>query len=67
MLIVEATIPSEQKGMYGSAWMRASMKSRQEADLAAQSPRDELQMYLSSPLEDVEDVVAWWGVCLLSF
>ena len=48
--------------MYGQAWMRASMKSRQQADQATRSPRDELQMYLSSPLEEVDDVIAWWGV-----
>ena len=29
-------------------------------------PRDELTAYLSSPSEDVPDIVAWWGVSVLS-
>ena len=42
--------------------MRHAVRSRQEADRATSVPRDELKCYLKSPLEEVDDVVAWWGV-----
>jgi hypothetical protein len=31
-------------------------------DADSRDPRDELAVYLSSPLEDMPDIVAWWGV-----
>jgi hypothetical protein len=46
--------------------MRAAVKARQDADRAKTGPHDELQMYLTSPLEHVENVVSWWGVCFCS-
>jgi hypothetical protein len=42
--------------------MRAAVKARQDADRAKSSPRSELTTYLRSPLENIENVVAWWGV-----
>jgi hypothetical protein len=40
--------------------------ARQAADRASTSAREELRMYLEAPLEQVEDIVAWWGVCNIS-
>ncbi|KIL54454.1 hypothetical protein M378DRAFT_92506 [Amanita muscaria Koide BX008] len=50
-------------GQYGYSWMRASVRSRQEAEHVSSSsgPRDELKRYLDGPLEEVDNVVAWWG------
>ena len=42
--------------------MRAAMKSRQNADTVGKDPHQELEAYLAAPLEDVTDVIAWWGV-----
>jgi hypothetical protein len=47
--------------------MRASVRSRQEAERVGLGPRDELKRYLDSPLEEVNDVVGWWGVRRFSF
>lgn len=54
-------------GQYGYSWMRASVRSRQEAERVSSGPRDELKRYLDSPLEEVNDVVAWWGVSSFIF
>ena len=43
--------------------MRDAIKSRVANDVASQRPRQELKDYLAAPLEDVDNVVAWWGVC----
>ena len=53
-------------GQYGQAFMHATIRSHQESDSAKQDPHQELQAYLNAPVEEVEDVVAWWGVCILS-
>jgi len=42
--------------------MRAAVDARRAVDRAKVRPRDELQMYLAAPLEQTENVVAWWGV-----
>jgi hypothetical protein len=55
------TRPSHEN-RYGGAWMREAIKARQAADQLAHNPRQELAMYLSSPLEEADDIVAWWGV-----
>ena len=47
---------------YGHAYMCAAIKSCQTSDSAKQDPCQELIAYLSAPVEEVEDVVAWWGV-----
>jgi hypothetical protein len=51
------------KGHYGFSYMQAAVMARQSADRASTSARDELQTYLGASLEQVDDVVAWWGVC----
>ena len=54
-------------GQYGYSWMRAAVRSRQDAERTNSEPRDELRRYTESPLEDVNNVVAWWGVSGLNF
>lgn len=49
-------------GQYRHAYMRAAIKSHQASDSANQDHHQELIAYLSAPVEEVEDVVAWWGV-----
>jgi hypothetical protein len=58
---------NEGSGQYGYSWMRASVRSRQEAERVGSGPRDELKRYLDSPLEEVNGVVAWWGVSRFGF
>ena len=55
-----ATHPSN--GQYGSSWMRAAVRFRHDAERSVSEPCDELKQYIESPLEDVENVVTWWGV-----
>ena len=47
--------------------MRAAVRFRHDTERSVSEPRDELKRYIESPLEDIENVVAWWGVsnCLL--
>jgi len=47
--------------------MHASVHSRQEAEHVSSGPRDELKRYLDSPLKEVNDMVAWWGVSSFNF
>jgi hypothetical protein len=42
--------------------MREAIKFRLASDVVSHSPCQELQDYLATPLEEVDDVVAWWGV-----
>lgn len=49
---------SGRVGSYGHSWMR---------DAVGRSSRQELQDYLTSPLKDVDDVVAWWGVSISAY
>src|SRR5215212_1559514 len=44
---------------YGSGWMHAAVLSWQSSEQTVTNPRQELAAYLSSPVEDVEDVVRW--------
>ena len=50
------------RNQYGYSWMQAAVQARQAADRKKANPREELSMYLSAPLEQVQDVVGWWGV-----
>ena len=43
--------------------MHAAVMAHQAEDHANTSPRKELRSYLAAPLEHVNDVVGWWGVC----
>jgi hypothetical protein len=54
--------PSSSKVQYGNSRMRKTLLTRQARDRSTGNPREELRMYLESPLENVENVVAWWGV-----
>lgn len=51
-----------RQGSYGHSWMRDAVHSRVMSDTANRRPRQELDDYLAAPLEDVENIVAWWGV-----
>ncbi|KAG2028810.1 hypothetical protein BDR03DRAFT_882625, partial [Suillus americanus] len=46
---------------YGDNWMREAIRTRKTSDHLTHNPRQELNMYLSSPLEETDDIVAWWG------
>jgi hypothetical protein len=50
------------QGSYGYSWMHDAVKTRVANDTANQRPRQELDDYLAAPLEDVENIVVWWGV-----
>lgn len=52
---------SNRAGLYGHTWMRNAVKSRVVSDAMHHSPYQELDDYLAAPLEDVTDLVAWWG------
>ena len=54
-------------GQYGQAFMCATIRSCQESDSAKQDLHQELQAYFNAPVEEIEHVVAWWGVYILSF
>jgi hypothetical protein len=49
---------------YGHSWMRSTILARQSSEQNI-DPRHELILYLTSPLEEVADVVRWWGVSIL--
>lgn len=51
-----------RQGSYGHSWMRDAVKTRVANDTANRRPHQELDEYLAAPLEDVENIVAWWGV-----
>jgi hypothetical protein len=53
---------SSSKVQYGTSWMQKTLLTRRARDRSTGNPREELRMYLESPLEAVENVVAWWGV-----
>lgn len=57
---------SERLGatQYGHSWMRSTILARQSSEQNI-DPRHELTLYLTSPLEEVADVVRWWGVSIL--
>jgi hypothetical protein len=42
--------------------MHNAVKSRLTTDAAKWAPRQELIDYLAAPLEEVDDIMAWWGV-----
>jgi len=55
-----------QEAHYGEAWMREMIAARQN-NRARHDPRDELNAYLSSSLEVVADIIAWWGIHSLQY
>jgi hypothetical protein len=50
------------RAQYGHSWMRAAVEARKAQDRMASHPRKELDQYLASPLEDIDNIVSWWGV-----
>lgn len=44
--------------------MRDAVKAQIADDATSRRPHQELDDYLAAPLEDVNDVVSWWGVSL---
>lgn len=60
MMVSLATRPSN--GQYGSSWMQAAVRFCHDAERLVSEPHDKLKRYVESPLEDVENVVTWWGV-----
>jgi len=55
---------SSQNVQYGHSWMRATVQAQKAEDRLASHPREELDQYLAAPLEDVENIVRWWGISL---
>ena len=55
-------ITNAASSAYGAAWMRDSIKARKATDSSKIDPLEELNSYLKAPLEDVEDIIGWWGV-----
>jgi hypothetical protein len=47
--------------------MLSAVNARKAADRMKANPREELARYLQAPLENVDDVVAWWGVSHLLY
>jgi hypothetical protein len=54
-----------RQGSYGHNWMQSSVKSCVVNDATTQRPCQELKDYLDALLKDINNVVAWWGVCLI--
>jgi 2-polyprenyl-6-methoxyphenol hydroxylase-like FAD-dependent oxidoreductase len=59
LIVFQAAPPS---GQYGHSWMRAAVRFHHDAEHTSSEPHEELKRYIDSPLEDVANVVAWWGV-----
>jgi hypothetical protein len=59
-----ATVPTKvsQGVRYGESWMRDAVIARQASDNRMRDPLQELSSYLTSPLEETDNIVAWWGV-----
>jgi hypothetical protein len=53
------------ENQYSDTWMCEAIKACQAADQLVHNPHQELTLYLSLPLEEVNDIVAWWGVSSL--
>jgi hypothetical protein len=47
---------------YGSSFLLDAVQSVKQTERAKAHPRDELKAYISSPLEEVDDVLRHWGV-----
>ena len=59
----ELAVSSMSRVQYGYAWMREAVGACQAADRSRVDPREELKVYLEVPLEVMDDIVEWWGVC----
>ncbi|KAG2031016.1 ribonuclease H-like domain-containing protein [Suillus americanus] len=52
---------------YGDDWMCEAIRTHKTSDHLTHNPHQELNMCLSSPLEETDDIVAWWGLHLLQY
>ena len=59
-------LPSSEHIQYGHSWMRATVQARKAQDRRTSNPREELEQYLAAPLEEVQNIVGWWGVSSIS-
>ncbi|KAJ7938684.1 hypothetical protein B0H13DRAFT_2301311 [Mycena leptocephala] len=57
---VSAVEPPSLK-QHGSSFLMDAVNSVQHAECAKAHPRDELKGYLSSPLEQPDNMLHWWG------
>jgi hypothetical protein len=62
LIVTIVSASSARVGSYGHSWRCDAIKSRVASDVVGRSLRKELKDYLVAPLEDVDDVIAWWGV-----
>ncbi|KAF7366232.1 HAT family dimerization domain-containing protein [Mycena venus] len=46
---------------FGDSWIRAKVQARKNKDIARINPHDELRAYLRALLQNIDNVVAWWG------
>jgi hypothetical protein len=60
-------LPSSHNVQYGHSWMCTTVQARKAQDCLTSNPRKELDQYLAAPLEDVDNVVRWWGVSAVSY
>jgi hypothetical protein len=58
--------PDNALHRYGSSFLLDAVKEAQQSR-AELRPRDELERYLSAPLEATPNVLHWWGVGINSF
>lgn len=62
LIVMIVSASSAWVGSYRHSWMCDAIKSCVARNAVGHSPHQELKDYLEAPLEDVDDVVAWWGV-----
>ncbi|KAG2056758.1 hypothetical protein BDR06DRAFT_969779 [Suillus hirtellus] len=62
---MDAAVPTKvlQGVRYGQSWMRDAVTAHQAADNHMHDLLQELSSYLTSPLEETDNIVAWWGIC----
>ena len=58
-------LPSSENVQYGHSWMRATVQAQKAQDRRTSNPHEELGQYLAA-LEDVKNIVGWWGVSSVS-
>ncbi|KAG2338647.1 hypothetical protein BDR05DRAFT_951815 [Suillus weaverae] len=58
-----AAVPTKvlQGVWYSKSWMHNAVTARQAADNHTHDPLQELSSYLTSLLEETDNIVAWWG------
>ncbi|KAG1823726.1 ribonuclease H-like domain-containing protein, partial [Suillus subaureus] len=64
---VPPKVPVLQAVQYGQSWMHDAVMAHQATEHCMHDPCHELTLYLSLPLEETDDVVAWWGLHSLQY